>query len=40
MSGVEEYRNCRQMGLPTLVHVQPNLLYDIGDVGPSERQVL
>jgi hypothetical protein len=30
----------RQMRLLRVVHVQTNLLYDIGDVGPSERHVL
>jgi hypothetical protein len=30
----------RQMRLPRIVHVQTNLLYGIGNVRPSERQVL
>jgi hypothetical protein len=30
----------RQMRLPRVVHVQTNLLYGVGDVGPSECQVL
>jgi hypothetical protein len=30
----------RQMRLPRVVHVQTNLLYSVGDVGSSERQVL
>jgi hypothetical protein len=30
----------RQMRLPRVVHVQTNLLYGVGDVRPSERQVL
>jgi hypothetical protein len=30
----------RQVGLPRVVHVQADLLHDISDVGPCERQVL
>jgi hypothetical protein len=30
----------RQMGLPRVVHVQTDLLHDVGDVGPCECQVL
>jgi hypothetical protein len=30
----------RQMGLPRVMHVQTKLLYDVGDVRLSERQVL
>jgi hypothetical protein len=30
----------RQMRLPRVVNVQTNLLYGVGDVGPSEREVL
>jgi hypothetical protein len=30
----------RQMGLPTVVHVQTGLLHGVGDVGPCECQVL
>jgi hypothetical protein len=30
----------RQMRPPRVVHVQTNLLYGVGDVGPSECQVL
>jgi hypothetical protein len=29
-----------QMRLPRVMHVQTNLLYGVGDVGPRERQVL
>jgi hypothetical protein len=28
------------MGLPWIMHVEANLLDDVGDVGASERQVL
>jgi hypothetical protein len=30
----------RQMGLPRVVHVQTDLLHDVGDVGPCECQIL
>jgi hypothetical protein len=30
----------RQMGLPRVVHVQTDLLHDVGDVGSCECQVL
>jgi hypothetical protein len=30
----------RQMGLPRVVHVQIDLLHDVGDVGPCECQLL
>jgi hypothetical protein len=37
---VQDALHDHQMRLSGVVHVQINLLYVIGDVGPSERQVL
>ena len=44
MNGVGGVRSLalhgRQMRLPGVVHMQTDLLHDIGDVGPCEGQVL
>jgi hypothetical protein len=37
---VQDALHGRQMELPRVVHVQTDLLHDVGDVGPCECQVL